>query len=305
MQKRETMHHEPYTALEKQRLFNREKQALQKNLSKQLKKLRKKEEDLRNNLKQCAEWPKFQHEGDLIKAHLPSIKKGTSNFTVHDWMSDQSYHLNFDPAKTPHEEMIARFKRAKKLQRGQAPLMQYLERIQKGITDIEEQQRNLSQVETLEELANFKNLFPAALPLSRPSVREIPRPPIYREYRSASGIQIWVGKNAKANDRLTFQLANGRDWWLHARNCPGSHIIIRLDKDQEPDHETLQDALQLALHYSKARAAGEGEICFTQRKYVSQLKKGKAGQVQISKHQIAYIRYDAERFLKLKERNFG
>lgn len=97
-------------------------------------------------------------------------------------------------------------------------------------------------------------------------------------------------------------MANGRDWWLHVRGCPGSHVIIRLDKNLEPDSETLKDALQLALYYSKARHQGEGEICFTQRKYVSRLGKNKTGLVQISKHQTAWIRLDPVRLQALKDR---
>jgi len=65
----------------------------------------------------------------------------------------------------------------------------------------------------------------------------------------------------------------------------------------------LQDALQLALHYSKAKNRGEAEVCLTQRKFVSRLKKGKTGQVQISKHKIIFIRFDPKRHLHIKERN--
>lgn len=114
-------------------------------------------------------------------------------------------------------------------------------------------------------------------------------------------MKIWVGKNAKMNEKLTFQLANGRDWWLHVSGYPGSHVIIKMNKDQEPDPETLKDAFQLALYHSKARDMGEGEICFTQRKYVSRLGRKKTGLVQISKHQTAWIRADPVRLQALKK----
>ncbi len=290
-----------YKEIEKQWELNREKQALTHQFSKQMKKLKRKEHDIAENLKECAQWSHIQHEGDLIKAHFASIQKGVSSLIVHDWMTDQPYHLKLNPAKTPQEEMAARFKRAKKLHLGQEPLTQYLKRIQTELHSLEQQKQKLSLVQTADELAAFKSTL-SFLPTSQTIPSAISPSPIYKEYLSTNGVRIWVGKNAKANERLTFQLANGRDWWLHVRGYSGSHVIIRLGKDQEPDSETLKDAMQLALYYSKARLQGEGEICFTQRKYVSRLGKGKAGLVQISKHQTAWIRFDPARWQVLKER---
>jgi predicted ribosome quality control (RQC) complex YloA/Tae2 family protein len=288
-----------YTELERQWEWIKEKQTLQNLLSKQLARLEKKERQLLKELEMCSQWVKIQHEADLIKTYLHAIKKGTASFYVQDWMTQQPYQLTLDPTKAPQEEMAARYKRAKKLQAGQIPLTRYLESIQKELQSIRRQLETLSLLQTADALENFKQSFHSPSLLTIPSSRP-PASPIYREYQSANGIKIWVGKNAQANDRLTFQIANGRDWWLHARGYPGSHVIIRLNRDQEPDSETLQDALQLALYYSKAQNQGEGEICFTQRKYVSRL--GKAGLAQISKHQTAWVRLDPARLQALKDR---
>jgi predicted ribosome quality control (RQC) complex YloA/Tae2 family protein len=293
-----------YAELEKQWKFNQEKQILRNQLAKQFKKLQRKEQELLENLKQCAQWSRVQHEGELIKFHFALLKKGMSFFTVQDWQSDQPYSLELDPTKTPQEEMAARFRRAKKLQAGIIPLTQYLDRSQKELQQIEQQMQRIDFLKTTEELASFIQTNSSSLtakPHEKAPVRS-PLASIYKEYQSAKGIKIWVGKNAKANDRLTFQLANGRDWWLHAKGYSGSHVIIRLAKDQDPDPETLKDAMQLALYHSKARAQGEGEICFTQCKYVSRLGKGSPGLVQISKHQTAWIRLDPARYRALQER---
>ncbi len=169
--------------------------------------------------------------------------------------------------------MTARYKQAKKLQAGLIPLSQQLQKVQQKITTIKDQQRTLSLLQTLDEVLKFKLSLSLSLP-QKTSIKHAPLP-IYREYQSVTGMKIWVGKNAASNELLTFQLANGRDWWIHVRGFPGSHVVIRLGKQQEPDSETLKDAFQLALHYSKARHHGEGEICFTQRKYVSRLRKKK------------------------------
>lgn len=291
-----------YHELEQQWELSQEKQKLHSLLSRQIKNLRNKEEKILNLLEECEEWMKFQHEGDLLKSHFNSIPKGASVVQVIDWMTDQPYDLVLDPTQTLQEEMAFRYKRAKKLQAGKIPLSQQLVNIRKKLQLLEEKLEKFNSIQAIHELTQFKQSLPSSLQSDKSSPKIRLPPPIYKEYESLQGVKIWVGKNAKMNEKLTFQLANGRDWWLHVRGYPGSHVIIKMNKNQEPDPETLKDAFQLALHYSKARNLGEGEICFTQRKYVSRLGQKKTGLVQISKHQSAWVRADPIRLQALKTR---
>lgn len=262
------------------------------------KKLQKKEQEILENLQQCSRWAERQHEGELIKSQFSSIKKGAATLTVYDWLTDQQIVLTLDPSKSPQEEMTTRFRKAKKLQAGISPLKRFLESVQKELQRVKQKEHLIDQVSSINELLSLKEKIEVPIRQVDKSFRKTS--PIYREFFSASGLTIWVGKSAKANDRLTFQLANGRDWWLHIRGFPGSHVIIRVAKDQKPDPDTLKDAMQLALYFSKARTSGEGEVCVTQRKYV--LKLGKAGQAQVSLHQTHWVKLDLERIHALHNR---
>ena len=124
----------------------------------------------------------------------------------------------------------------------------------------------------------------------------------YREFVTASGLKIWVGKSAKDNDKLTFACANGLDYWLHAHDVPGSHVVVHLGRHQAPDDESLKDAIQAALFFSKAKDNKEGEVCITQCKYVSRMGKNQPGKVQISHHRVVYVKMDTERLKNLRER---
>ena len=292
-----------YQEYEQKWEFERDKRALHANLNKQFKKLEKKEQELVQTLERCTQWAKIQHEGELIKAHLSSFKKGYSSIAVQDWTTGHDYHLILDPSKTPQEEMITRFRRAKKLQLGLEPLTQQLKQTRDHLQQIKQQQQQLDLLVTKQEIAASKAKQILVPRQTQKAASAISPPTIYREYLSKKGLKIWVGKNAKANDQLTFHLARGRDWWLHVKGCPGSHVIIRIGKDPEPDSETIEDALQLALLYSKAKKQGEGEVCITQRKYVARMGKGgQAGQVQISKHRTVWVRFDQTRYDALKVR---
>jgi len=291
-----------YFAMEQQWELLQEKQSLTRTLKKQIKRLERNENALRDNLKLCGQWDIIQHEGDLIKANLSIILKGSSAIKVTDWLNGQPLLIELNPAKSALEEMAARYKRAKKLLAGKEPLMKQLEQTQSRLLCMRKQLENIQLAETLQELAEYQTQLRPPIRKQIAPTRTESASSIYYEFNSANGTKIWVGKNAKANDKLTFNLSNGRDWWMHTRGIPGSHVVIRMDKDQEPDAETLLDAMQLALHYSKARGMEECEVCYTQRKYVSRLGKGKPGLVQMSKQQSAWARSDRARLQNIKAR---
>lgn len=280
--------------------FQQEKKTLSTHLAKEISSLGKKEKILRNHLKKCISWEGVKHEGDLIKFHLGKIKKGIASATLEDWETGQSIKLEIDPRKTPQDAMTARYKQAKKLQRGQEVVLKQLELTQERLQLLRDQIEQIEKIQTQSEWENIKKSISIPFLLQTAQKSIAPASTVYREYQSECGVKIWVGKNAKSNEKLTFQLANGRDWWLHVRGSSGSHVIIRMDRDEEPDFETLREAMQLALYYSKARNQEEGEVCYTQRKYVARLGRGKAGLAQVSKHRTAWVRLDKDLIQKIK-----
>lgn len=291
-----------YANLEEQWKFQQEKQALEKGLDQELKKTIHKKKQLEKALEACRQWESVQHEGDLIKAHLGQFKKGQKQMEVWDWLTNQSRVITLDLRQSIQEEMAARYKQARKLQKGAIPIQQQLARLEERLSFLKTQQGKLPNVNDVKGLFDLRSLLE---PTSK-SIKKRTKTPLtvlpYYEYHSEAGIPILVGKNAKANDKLTFQLASGNDWWLHAHGVPGSHVVIKLSKGSEPDPETLQDAIQLALLHSKAEVQGEGEVCVTQKKYVSRFGKDKTGKVQISKHKLVYARLNKEYCKIIKSR---
>lgn len=268
-------------------------------LSKKIKRLQKNEQKTLRSLEECEKWATVRHEGDLIKVHLGAIKRGSTSVLVFDWERGESYKIALTPPKTGQEEMEARYKRAKKLEKGKTPLLDHLANIRSILAAAKEEKEKMLLIETDKEIEEYEKAYPIPAAPKKKSKEEASLP-IYKEYVSASGMKIWVGKNARKNDELTFRLANGRDWWLHANGYSGSHVIIKMGRLEEPDSETLKDALHLALYHSKGRAQKEGEVCFTQRKYVSRLGEKGTGLAQISKHQRAWVKLDPTRLKALR-----
>ena len=87
-------------------------------------------------------------------------------------------------------------------------------------------------------------------------------------YVSSDGYHIYVGKNNYQNEEITFKLAGGGDWWFHAKNLPGSHVIVKSEgTDMLPDR-TFEEAARLAAYYSSARNADKVEVDYTKRKNI-------------------------------------
>jgi predicted ribosome quality control (RQC) complex YloA/Tae2 family protein len=102
--------------------------------------------------------------------------------------------------------------------------------------------------------------------------------------RSAQGLEIVVGRNARQNERVTFGEAHPEDLWLHARGVPGSHTIIRTG-GQVPSEETVRAAAQLAAYHSGARGERAVDVIVTRRRWVQRAPGGKVGQVLVKQEE--------------------
>ena len=104
------------------------------------------------------------------------------------------------------------------------------------------------------------------------------------------GYQIWIGKNAKSNDKLV-QFSHKEDVWMHARGVPGSHLVIRMANDQGmPPKEVIVEAASYAAYNSKAKGSNLVPVIFTKRKYVRKPKGAAPGAVLVQKEQIELVK---------------
>lgn len=220
-------------------------------------------------------WQIVAHEAELLQAYLYKLKKGMDAIELEDWESGgELRRVILDPDLEPHEELTKRFAESRKLK------------------------RKLAKSEELLQKHKEEMQHPPPLPL--PSKKAAPKPEKthpYKEFTTKSGLKIYVGKKDKDNDALSFQFASGSDYWFHAANTPGSHVVLKVKKHEEPDAAAIQDALQLALHFSKARGTTD-EVTMTQCKYLSKPKRAKPGLVHLSKHKNICVKPD---YSRLKE----
>ncbi len=120
----------------------------------------------------------------------------------------------------------------------------------------------------------------------------------YRRFQSLHGLEILVGKNRDENAKLTFQKARPDDIWLHAKQAPGSHVILATGRTN-PDLEDLLDAAELAVFFSSAQDSSSVPVDYTRRKFVRKRPHGEPGQVLYQREKTLYITPSPERLRRL------
>lgn len=275
-------------------------------LRKSIKKLRRRLEAWHEDLANAAQYKPYARYGELLKANLGTICKGQTNVTLVDYFDEELPNLTIplDQAKTPQGNMDDYFRKHRKHLAAEREL---LPRIETGQKELELLQAELTAIEqeTWQAPENPPPIMRGQSP-TRSRREKGPRGQRqgpFRRFTSSDGLAIYVGRNARENDALTFGLAKSDDLWLHARGTPGSHVVVRLEKGSDPPPETIRDAATLALLYSDLKKSGKGEIIYTRRKWVKKAKGHTPGAVTVTQEKSLHVNLEKKRLDALKTRS--
>ncbi|MEP6959655.1 MAG: NFACT family protein [Nitrospirota bacterium] len=275
-------------------------------LKKSIKKLRRRIEAWHEDLAKAEKYKAYARYGELIKANLGAIRKGQTDVVVVDYFDEKLPNLTIplDQTKTPQGNMDDYFRKHRKRLAAERELHP---RIEEGQKELETLQQELTAIEqgTLQPPGK-PDLIVRARTLSRTrgvKGRQEPRQGPFRRFTSSDGLAIYVGRNARENDELTFGLAKSDDLWLHARGTPGSHVVVRLEKGTDPPPETIRDAATLALLYSDLKKSGKGDIIYTRRKWVKKAKGQAPGAVIVTQEKSLHVSLEKKRLDALKARS--
>ena len=121
------------------------------------------------------------------------------------------------------------------------------------------------------------------------------------EFVSSNGFKILVGKNNKQNDHLTLKVASNEDIWMHTKNIPGSHVIIKTEGKEVPD-ETIFEGAMLAAFFSKSKMSSQVPVDYTKKKNVKKPNGAKPGMVIYDTNNTVYVTPTEELVVKLKSK---
>ncbi len=297
----EILYREREVELSHQTQLRARESVLRKTLKKHLRRMA----GLSRDLEQAAKYEPYARYGELLKANLGSLRKGLTTVTVVDYYDATLPEMTIplDPTKAPQANMDAYFAKYRKFgsaQREIAPRLTAIEaEVQQVQAELETIKHGTWRAPTIDAHSTPRSTQPTSR--RRAAVGERRGP--FRRFVSSDGHQIFVGRNARENDELTFGLAKSEDLWLHAQGVPGSHVVVRLEKGSEPPPETLKDAATLALLYSDLKKSGKGEVIYTRRKWVRKAKGQAPGAVTVTQEKALHVTLDKRRLEAMKERS--
>ncbi|MGH7229745.1 MAG: NFACT RNA binding domain-containing protein, partial [Nitrospiraceae bacterium] len=283
------------------------RQAKISDLKKRLKKATRRVAALQDDLDKAFRYRDYARYGDLLKANLHQMQKGQEQLTVIDYFDTALPELviPLDPAKSPHGNMEDYFKKYRKYIASEREIRPRLEADEQRLTTL---RAELAEVEcgiwqpALSQAAVVMP-FTRSQEKSVAAKNAVSRSGPFRRFLSADGLPIYVGRNARENEALTFGEARPDDLWLHAHGTPGSHVVVRLENGADPPPETIRDAATLALLYSDLKKNGKGEVIYTRRKYVRKVKAKSPGTVTVTQEKTTFVTLDRARLDRLKERS--
>lgn len=232
-------------------------------------------------LKDTDKREKYKIYGEMLHTYGYNLEPGAKFLECLNYYNNEEIRIPLDPNLDAMENAKQFFGRYNKLKRTFEALTEltvetkeqlvHLESILTAL-DIATQEADLSDIK--EELIDYGYMKRKGGRRTKKGKEEKSKP---LHYISSDGYHMYVGKNNYQNEELTFKFASGRDMWFHAKGMAGSHVIVRVESDQEIPDSTYEEAGRLAGYYSKGRQAPKVEIDYTERRNLKKPPASKPG----------------------------
>ncbi len=225
---------------------------------------------------------KFRIYGELLTTYGYSCPEGSTNFTCLNYYTNEDITIPLDSDLSAVENAKRYFDKYAKQKRTASQVKVHLAETEQELLHLRSVLESMEYADGEEDLAQIKKELTdfgylkfhktenngkkkAKLPKSQPY-----------HYVTADDYHIYVGKNNYQNDELTFHFAEGGDWWFHAKQAPGSHVILK-SKGVEPPEHVFELAANLAAYYSSERTGTKVEIDYSEKKNIKKPNGAKPG----------------------------
>ncbi|WP_270285802.1 fibronectin-binding protein EfbA [Enterococcus lactis] len=259
-------------------------------------KLKKREQ----TLKESENAENYRRDGELLTTFLTQVPRGAKEVVLPNYYEeDRPIKIALDPALTPNQNAQKYFHRYQKLKNAVKLIG---EQIQEAKDEIQYLESVLSQLEIAGpmDIEAIKEELTAEGYLKKKTQKKQKKkkPSQPDQYFSSDGTLILVGKNNLQNDQLTMKTAKKTDYWLHAKNIPGSHVIIKSD---QPSDETITEAAELAAYFSKYRYSAQVPVDLVQVKHIRKPNGAKPGYVIYENQKTVIVTPEEEKITAMKQ----
>ena len=230
-------------------------------------------------------------KGDLISANLYRIEKGMSSFETENYFEEGCpvVIIELDKRLTPSQNMQRYYSEYRKADTAEKILTEKIAQGEDELAYIDSVFDALTRTNSEDEVNELRAELAEQGYLRSAKLKGKPpksRPPL--EFTSPDGYTILIGRNNVQNDKLTMKTAEKTDIWLHTKNIPGSHVIIRTNGENPPD-ETILYAARLAAFHSKAKSSSQVPVDYVPVRFVKKPAGSKPGKVIFTNNRTVYV----------------
>ena len=263
-------------------------------LDKNRKKLGKQEEELLAT--ENAE--EFRQKGELLTTFLHQVPNDRDQVELDNYYTGEKIIIALDKALTPNQNAQRYFKRYQKLKEAVKHLTSLIEETRATILYLESVETALAQA-SLTEIAEIREELIQTGFIRRRQREKIQKRQKPEKYLATDGQTIiLVGRNNLQNDELTFKIAKKDELWFHAKDIPGSHVVIT--GNLQPSDEVKTDAAELAAYFSKARLSNLVQVDMIEAKKLNKPTGGKPGFVTYTGQKTLRVTPDEEKIKSMK-----
>ncbi|MBO5408557.1 MAG: NFACT family protein [Clostridia bacterium] len=294
-----------YRVKETKRKLEEKRESVGQIVDKNLTRLYKKIDIHKKNIKKAEKKDRYRIYAELLTANLYQLTKNQQEVTLPNYYEENA------PLTIPLDETISPARNAKKYfekynkeknmeKISKEMLVEIQEEIQyllsvKDALELSEDEKNISEIK--EELTDG-GYVSDKVPKKKKKESRVSGP---MQFLSSDGTVILCGKNNRQNEELTLKIASKQDLWLHIRNIPGSHTVIRCQGALVSD-QTLYEAALIAAQYSKSAKDTKAAVDYTRVKYVKKPSGAKPGMVIYDNFETIIVEPDANKVEQLRQK---
>ncbi len=262
--------------------LNTGKHNILKDLNKKIKQSENYLSKTKEKLQEVQNQRSHEEIANIIMANLHLFQKGASSLVLDDFYTGGKLEISLKPNVTPQKHAEQLYRKSKNRKIEIQKLEENLNAKQQELEKLEVQKTEINSIEDFKELRvhthdHFKDKTDTQTHLP------------YYQYQ-IENYPILVGKNAKANDELTTRYAHKNDLWLHAKDVPGSHVIIKVNQSGTVPSTVIEYAAELAAWFSKRKTDTLCPVICTEKKYVRKIKGAPAGAVKVDHEKVIMVK---------------
>ena len=241
----------------------------------------------------------FRQKGELLTTFLHQVPNDQNQVILDNYYTNLPITIALDKALTPNQNAQRYFKRYQKLKEAVKYLTDLIEETKATILYLESVETVLNQA-GLEEIAEIREELIQTGFIRRRQREKIQKRKKPEQYLASDGKTIiYVGRNNLQNEELTFKMARKEELWFHAKDIPGSHVVISGNLD--PSDEVKTDAAELAAYFSQGRLSNLVQVDMIEIKKLNKPTGGKPGFVTYTGQKTLRVTPDPEKIASMKK----